>query len=162
MSYQVKKQAKRARGFTLVEMIVATVLLAIGVVAALSAFSSATQATTAANQVQTASLLARRHLSETELQADSLTGGDQEGDFGDEFHGYHWRQSVEATDYPNLFKVTVTVQWGAAAQPHERAITTYLRNDQNQQNQQNGSQPAAGPNGQPANPGGGTSRPGGG
>ncbi len=119
------------RAFTLVEMIVATLLLVIGVVAALTAFAGATAATGMAERLHTAALLGQQKLTEIELQPDSLASGDQSGDFSEQNPGYRWRQSVEPTDYPNLFKVTVTVQWGQANTPHERALTTYLRNDAN-------------------------------
>lgn len=159
------------RGFTLVEMIVATLLLAIGVVGALAAFTSSTNASAVAEKIQTASLLAQRHLTETELQADSLSTGEQSGDFGEDYPGFRWRQRVESTDIQNLYRVTVAVQWGPEEAPRERAITTYLRNDreqilqmnlqdeqnrQNQQNQQGGQRPNPG-----GNPGGGGGAPGG-
>ncbi len=118
------------RGFTLIEMVVAAFLLAIGVAGALGAFASATRASSYAAEVQTATLLAQRRMSDIELQPDSLTGGDQEGDFSDTDPGYRWRESVEATDYTNLFKVTVTVSWGSPGSPQQRMISTYMRNDE--------------------------------
>jgi len=122
------------RGFTLIEMIVATMILALAVVAALAAFTSATRTTTYAQEIQTATILAQQQISQAETQPTSLSGGDQEGAFGENYPGYHWKQSVEATDYQNLFKVTVTVIWGLPQNPHSRSLTTYLRNDQNTQN----------------------------
>ena len=116
----------RRRGFTLVEMIVATILLAVGVFGALGAFSAALQATTASNRIHTAALLAQRRLTEIELQPDAIAGGDQQGDFGEEYPGFRWLESVEPTDYPDLFKITLRVQWGSPPTPHERMVTTYL------------------------------------
>lgn len=107
-------------------MIVATALLAIGIVASMGAIGASTAAATSAGQLQTAALLGQGKLNEVERQLDTLTGGDQQGDFGADSPGYRWQESVEATDYPNLFKVTVRVQWGAASSQKERAFTTYL------------------------------------
>lgn len=128
-------------GFTLIEMIVATLLLAIGVAGALAAFSSATKAAVTAEGLHTATLLAQRKMSDIEQQASQITGGDQQGDFGDEYPGYHWQETVEATDYQNLFKVTVTVFWGGQVSPNSRAFVTYLSNTQTQQNSSQNSQP---------------------
>lgn len=130
------------RGFTLIEMVVAVFLLAIGVVGALGAISSATRASGAADQIQTATLLAQQRMSEIELQPDSLTGGDQEAPF-ETNPSYRWKESVEATDYANLFKVTLTVVWGNPAAPQERTLTTYLRNDQGSTSPQTGATPSS-------------------
>lgn len=125
------------RGFTLIEMIVATLLLALGIVGLLSAISTSTRASGIADSIHTATLLAQQKLSEIELQPSSLTGGDQQGDFGDAFSGFRWRETVEATSYQSLFKVTVTVTWGLPTPANQQVFTTYMRNDQNQSSQQN-------------------------
>jgi type II secretion system protein I len=132
-------RARRSRrGFTIIEMIIAAILLVIGVAGALGAIGASTRTAGYASQIQTAALLAQRQLAETASQPDSLaSGGEQEGTFDDPYSNYHWKQSVEATDFQNLFQVTVTVMWGTNSQ---REITTYLRSDQNtiiQQEQQN-------------------------
>ncbi len=142
-------------GFTLVEMIVATFLLAIGVVSAMVAFSSATRASAFASEVNTAALLAQRQMTQLELQPDNLTGGEQQGDFGEEYPGYRWLQNVETTAYQNLFKVTVVIQWGSSSTPHERVFTTYRSNGQQQNNKQQGSQQQTNQQ-QPNNGGNGT------
>jgi len=129
---------RRSRpGFTLIEMIIAAILLVIGVAGALGAIGASTRTASYASQIQTAALLAQRQLAETASQPDSLSsGGDQEGSFDEPYSSYHWKQSVESTDYTKLFKVTVTVTWGSGANPSQREITTYLRSDQNTINQQ--------------------------
>ena len=117
-------------GFTLIEMIVATVLLAIGVVGTMGAIHTAAQTTLLADGAQTAALLAQKQITQTELQPSQLSGGDQQGDFGDEYAGYKWQQNTEATDYPNLFKVTLTITWGGLNDAHKREFVTYLSNGQ--------------------------------
>jgi general secretion pathway protein I len=135
-----RKARGRNAGFTLIEMIIAALLLVIGVSSALGAISAATRTGAYASQIQIAALLAQRQLAETATQSDALSGGDQEGTFDEPYSNYHWKQSVEATDYQSLFKVTVTVTWGSGPNPSQREITTFLRNDQKtitQQTQQN-------------------------
>ena len=143
---------RRTSAFTLVEMIVAGFILSVAMVAAMTAFSSVTRVNGKAEVMQTSALLARQHFTELEQQADSLSGGDQQGDFGSTYVGYKWQRTVEATDYPSLFKVTLTVNWGSGARTQRYEYTTYMRTDRNmtdkqirdQQQQQSGSQGAAG------------------
>jgi general secretion pathway protein I len=123
---------KRRRGFTLIEMIVATMLLALAVVGALVAYNSATQSASHSERLHTVSLLAQRRLTELELQSDSLTGGEQQGDFAPEYPEYRWQQVVEPTEYQNLYRVALTVRWGTPTTPRERTFVTYIRSDQNQ------------------------------
>jgi general secretion pathway protein I len=124
--------SRKRRGFTLIEMIVATMLLALAVVGALVAFNAATQSASHSERLHTVSLLAQRRLTELELQSDSLTGGDQQGDFAPEYPEYQWHQVVEPTEYQNLYRVALTVRWGAPNAPRERTFVTYIRSDQNQ------------------------------
>jgi hypothetical protein len=121
-------------------MIIAATLLVVGVAGAIGAIGASTRTASRASQIQTAALLAQRQIAEAATQPDSLSGGDQEGSFEDPYSNYHWKQSAEATDYQNLFKVTVTVTWGGGPTPNQRSVTTFLRSDQNtitQQSQQN-------------------------
>lgn len=132
----LRLRSRRTRpGFTLVEMIVATVLLATGVVAAMGAIHGAAQTTMLADGAQTAAMLAQRQITQLELQPDQLSGGAQQGSFGDEFPGYTWQQNAEATDYPNLFQVTMTIRWGGVNDTHQRDFVTYLSNGQAAQTQ---------------------------
>ena len=157
-------RCRRRPGFTLIEMIIAAILLVVGVAGAIGAIGASTRTAAYASQIQTAALLAQRQIAEAATQPDSLSGGDQEGSFEEPYSNYHWKQSAEATDYQNLFKVTVTVTWGGGSTSNQRSVTTYLRSDQNtitQQNQQNylayqnnQAQQSGGTTGAGGNPGG--------
>jgi type II secretion system protein I len=126
------RRRKSRRGFTLIEMIIATVLLAVAIVGSLSAISSSTRAVEAGERIQTAALLAQRKLTELELQATNLTSGEQQGDFGAEFADYRWRAMMDTTEFEKLLKVTLLVSWGENGQDGGREFVTYLRNDADQ------------------------------
>lgn len=133
----MKPSRRRAKaGFTLVEMIVAVFILSVAVVAAIEAFTTVTRVNSKGQAFQTSALLAQQRFSEIEQEAASLSGGDQQGDFVDPYSDFRWQQNVEATDYPQLFKVTLTISWGSGPQPEQRVFTTYIRTDQNTTDQQ--------------------------
>lgn len=141
---------RRKRGFTLIEMIVAGFILSFVVVAAIGAFTTITRANSKAEVLQTCALLAQQRFSELEQDSATLSGGDQQADFGDNYAGYHYQQSVESTDFNNLFKVTLTISWGTGPNPEQHVYTSFIRNDQNTtdaqilQQQQNSQQSSTG------------------
>lgn len=118
---------RRNSGFTLVEMIVAALLLIIGAVAALNCISNATKTTAMANDLTTASLLGPQKLAELEADPTQLTS-DQSGDFGDNYPGWRWEANIETIDVPDVVKVTVTVLWGRGASERTAEFITYLSN----------------------------------
>jgi type II secretion system protein I len=84
----------RTAGFTLVELVIAFVLLAMGIVAILELVGqSALNARLARNRTQ-AALLAQQQMEELLSQPD-LQPGVSEGDFGDRFPQFRWRAQIE-------------------------------------------------------------------
>jgi len=113
-------------------MIVATLLLVIGVVAALICISAATRSTGIANEQTTAALLAQQRFAELAAQPDQLTGGVQEGDFGAEYPGVTWHQTVEPTGISGLVHVTLTIEWGSGLTRRAARFTTFERQAEQQ------------------------------
>lgn len=101
---------RRQNGFTLVEMIVAALLLAVGGVAALACMSAATRSMAAAQTLTTAALLAQQKISELEADPTQLMSGDQQGDFSPDHPDYTWQATVEPTDLVTVEKITLTVR----------------------------------------------------
>lgn len=124
---------RNRRGFTLVEMIVAAILLVVGVVAALTCIGSATRSTALAAEYTTAALLAQQRFAEIEAQSDQLTSGDQQGDFGEDFPGYSWHQTVETTDFSGLVRVALTIEWPSGATRRSAQFVTYEQTQTQQQ-----------------------------
>jgi type II secretion system protein I len=118
-------RGRRRGGFTLIEMIVASILLFVGVVAALEGIAAATRSAGIANEMTVATMLAQKHIAETEIDTTQLSGGAQSGDFTDDYAGYHWDQNVDTTDFTNLVKVTLTISWSSGAMPRSAQFVTY-------------------------------------
>ncbi len=124
---------RRRSGFTLVEMVVATIVLFVGGVAAMMAISSCTRSIGIAEAYSKAALLAEQRLAELESQPDTLTSGDQQGDFGDENAGYQWMQSVEPTDLTDVSRVTLVVTWPMGARMGAATFVTMIRTTESSQ-----------------------------
>ena len=117
---------RRQAGFTLIEMVVAIVLLALGVVGALACISSATRSTSISSEYTTAALLAQQKLAEVEAQPEQIQGGEQSGDFGEEYPTFSWRQNTESSSIASLMRVTLSIEWKSGAIPRQAQFVTYL------------------------------------
>jgi general secretion pathway protein I len=89
----VRRPRSRA-GFTLIEVLVAAVLLATAVVGALGAFSASSRALGLAQFNSTVTQLAQGKMAETRV-LDDLPLGETEGDFGEEYPGWTWRMNIQ-------------------------------------------------------------------
>jgi type II secretion system protein I len=126
----VRRRRRSHRGFTLVETIVATMLLAIGITACLSAVAVSTRVTGVGKEYSTAALLADRHFSELQSDPNMLTSGEQSGEFGAEYQGYSWNQQIEQTDFQGLLRVNLTIEWNTGSSVNSAQFTTYAQQPQ--------------------------------
>ena len=122
----MRPDRRRRAGFTLVEMTVATVLLFVGVVAAILCITSAIRSQAMAAQRSNAAMLAERQLARLEAAPDEITVGEQQGEFGEEYPGYAYTQSVEATEWQELYHVILTVTWSGGAATRSLVFDTFV------------------------------------
>lgn len=96
-------------GFTLLEVMIAMAILAIGLVAVYQSQSQSIAMATDSRFLTTASLLAQSRMAEIAAAGTSdLVSGD--GDFGETFPDYAWRVEVGDVEESSLLKrVTLTV-----------------------------------------------------
>ena len=117
------------RGFTLVEVLVAVAVLAIGISAGVRTMGALAQSSAAAEDRETAVRLARERLSIAESGAELQQGqaiSNAEGVFETEPR-FRWQQSVAAsTEQTGVLEVTVTITWTEGALERHYAVTTYM------------------------------------
>ena len=103
--------ARRGRaGFTLVEVLVATVVLATGLLAGLAAFSIANRSSGASRNDTVVPMLAERKLSEVAATPrDDLVAGTSKGDFGEEFPTYTYDLKVSPEDDLHVVRVELVI-----------------------------------------------------
>ncbi len=119
---------RNRKGFTLIETLVATMILAIGVVTILQLFSGGLNAVKTSEDYTRAVFHAREKMNEI-LVADKLAQGVAEGVFDD---GFQWRVEISKIEPDgdkitlpvHQFSVHVTVQWQKGTRMKTMAIDT--------------------------------------
>ena len=125
------QNSKFKTGFTLVEVMVAVVILGIGISSILALIGQSTRAVRIARGVTVQTALARLAMVEIEnkywnKEADKV---DKTGDFGDEFPDYKYEvEIIEDIDeeVPTLHEVILTVYWDRKIYEREYKLSTFL------------------------------------
>jgi general secretion pathway protein I len=107
---------QRARGFTLLEVMVAIAILGIALMGLLGLQHQSMQSVIRAQQSTRASMLAQAVMTEAELERYpdlGRTSGDFESSFPGEFQDFRWqRQVAESGTFPDVRKVEVVIRYG--------------------------------------------------
>lgn len=104
----------RARGFTLVEVLVALVVVALGMGAVLAALTSAADSTGRLRDVTQAEWIALNQVTLVRLNLSAPRDGRSEDDIDYAGRRWRWRSDVEKTEIPGLLRITVRVRQLAA------------------------------------------------
>jgi general secretion pathway protein I len=103
---------RRTRGFTLIEVLVALIIVAFGMGAVLSALSSSADNISALRDKTIAEWIAMNQIADTRLNLNAPQPGVTQGDIKDFGNGnWHWRQDVVAMDFPpGMLEIAVRVR----------------------------------------------------
>jgi general secretion pathway protein I len=119
----------QARGFTLIEVLVAFVILAVALGVLLQVFSTGLRNARVAEAYTTATLYAESMLAAVGIE-EPLAAGETSGEFDDRFR---WRLDVQPYEIfdgddeasaERAFQVVVTVSWGDEDDPRDVTLTT--------------------------------------
>ena len=100
------------QGMTLLEVLVAMTVLAIGIVGVLGAVSASLQSSTASAQYSVATLLAGRVAAELE-RLETLEPGELSGTFEETARDYAWTAEIASADEFGLHPVRISINWDA-------------------------------------------------
>jgi len=98
------------RGFTLIEVLVALAIVAIGMAAVLSALTSSASTVLYMRDKTLAQWIALNHIAEQRLQAQMPQTGNTEGDIDYAGQKWHWRQETVATAVQGMIRMDVMVR----------------------------------------------------
>ncbi len=111
------------RGFTLLEMLVAALVLATGLVGTLTLIASSSRATREADDRARGMLFARSKMDEI-LKEPVLQVGTDQGKDVDQATDYNWQAVIEQSQYQALYSITVTAENRST---HVKVALTALR-----------------------------------
>ena len=103
-----------ARGFTLIEVLVALAIVALGMAGVLAALTSAADSTARLRDKSLGEWIALNQISTVRLTLSAPKEGKSEEDIDYAGRKWHWRQRVEKTDVPGLLRITVDVRQAPA------------------------------------------------
>ena len=121
---------RRSDGFTLLEVVIAVAILALGLVTLLQTQNGNIALVAESERITRATLLAQQHI--IELAMGGLPSiGEEAGDFGDqegngELSGYRWTHRIAQTDREKLRRVEVTVSWEPHTPGHSVSLVTLV------------------------------------
>lgn len=103
-------------GFSLIEVLVAIVILGTGLVGMSQAITAALAASRDAELYSTAVMLASGRMEEIMMDP-LLTTGEEEGAFETGFSGYRWKTRIVDTRIEGLMEATVLIEHGGRSAP---------------------------------------------
>ncbi|HVN71540.1 MAG TPA: prepilin-type N-terminal cleavage/methylation domain-containing protein [Desulfomonilia bacterium] len=114
------------KGFTLIEVLVALVILSITFLWLLNAESQGINMAIRSRFLTTSSLLAQERISDVTSGIRVVSPGESQGDFGEDFKGYTYQEKIETTPLTGYLKYSLTVKWGGGGSPLESKFISFL------------------------------------
>ena len=116
----------RSRGFTLIEVLVAMIVLSIPFVTLLVHENRGIDYAMRSKFYTTSTLLAGRRVAEFKTATTPMSTGEGKGDFGVDYPGYTYRENLETTPLTGYYKYTLRIAWGGDKSVFENKFITYL------------------------------------
>jgi general secretion pathway protein I len=116
--------ARAVRGFTLIEVLVALVIVAVGMAAVMSALSSAANTVSFLRDETFANYVALNKIATLRLSGQIPQTGTSDGDLDYANRSWHWRQEVVSTEIPGVVRIDVKVRPKEVKAGDDEAWTT--------------------------------------
>jgi general secretion pathway protein I len=106
----VRRALHRARGFTLIEVLVALAIVAIGMAAVMGALTSSANTVSYLRDKTFAQWVALNQIENLRLSGQQPPTGNSDGDTDFAGRSWHWRQEVVATQIPGVERIDISVR----------------------------------------------------
>jgi type II secretion system protein I len=100
------------RGFTLIEVLIAMVILSISIVWLIASVNQSVDMALRSKFITTSTLLAQERIADVVSSTEPKTTGTTNGDFGEDYQGYKYTEKIETTPLEGYYKYTLTLTWG--------------------------------------------------
>ncbi|MDD5422531.1 MAG: prepilin-type N-terminal cleavage/methylation domain-containing protein [Candidatus Omnitrophica bacterium] len=126
-------------GFTLIEVMIAVSILAVGIIGILHAYVAAINGFSAGRAGIDAAFLLKEKIGDVEkdmLEKKDMLPGACEGEFGESKNGFRWRLEIKPVDFgveelkDCLNEATLTVSNGRTNQSRSFSVTTYMESNE--------------------------------
>ncbi len=117
---------KKNNGFTLLEVMVALLIIATSFVVLLHSRNQSVIAADYARRMTIATLLASEKMGELEQGGIHETGEDA-GNFDEDYPEFSWRIAVSDTAYEHIREVKVSVSWGEGKSQRNIELVNYIK-----------------------------------
>ena len=118
--------SRGAKGFTLLEIMVALAVLALALLALLTLRNRDVAMRAEARHLVTATALAQAKLEEVS-RVQGARDQAQSGDAGEHYPGYTWRWSLEPVPLTGWLELLVQVAWHEGNNPEQVELVTYVK-----------------------------------
>jgi len=116
------------RGFTLLEVMIATAIVAVAVTVLLGLGNRSLAVHDRLQQTTRATLLAQSRLAEIEVAARKESSRqDESGDFSAPDERFRWQSVWLDTPLPSVRRIDLTVSWGAVERNEAVTLTSFVR-----------------------------------
>ncbi|MEN6474363.1 MAG: prepilin-type N-terminal cleavage/methylation domain-containing protein [Syntrophaceae bacterium] len=115
-----------SRGFTLIEVLVAMIVLSIPFVTLLVHENRGIDYAMRSKFYTTSTLLAERRVAEVKTATTPMGMGEDKGDFGVDYPGYTYRENLETTPLTGYYKYTLRIFWGGEKSVFENKFITFI------------------------------------
>lgn len=115
---------RAGRGFTLIEVLVALVIVAVGMAAVMSALTSSADVLQSLRERTFAQWVALNRIATLRLSAQVPASGDSDGDVDFANRRWHYRQQVVSTQVPGTVRIDVSVRPAEVKADAEHGWTT--------------------------------------
>jgi general secretion pathway protein I len=127
MNMSIMRRVKDPNGFTLIEIMIALMVLSVSFVVLIGLRNRDIALAAYSHHMTEATLLARQRITEV-----SVSGfpdmGESEGNFGETVTRYRWKQQVKQTPFEVVRELVVAVIWNEGSREEEVRFTTYIFN----------------------------------
>lgn len=116
------------RGFTLLEVMIATAIVAVAVTVLLGLANRSLAVHERLHRTTQATLLAQSRLAEIEIAVRKGSGRqDESGEFPPPDQLFRWKSTWLETPLPSVRRIDLTVSWGEVLRNEEVTLTSFVR-----------------------------------